>query len=83
MARDLKTLKEVLWTQFETAVNRQREYADPYKTNTYGDGYNIAVAGRTAIGTLAQAIVAVEAEQRACEEAQSRLPSPIKKPAVG
>jgi hypothetical protein len=63
MARDLNRLKDVLWDQFEKAVARQPDYEDRYNADS-GTPTNFATAGRQAIGTLAQAIVDVEREQR-------------------
>lgn len=63
MARDLERLKEVLWEQFERAVDRQRNYEDSSNSGTSTPS-NFAIAGRTSIGTIAQAIVDVEREMR-------------------
>ena len=69
MARDLATLKNALWEQFEIAVKKQSEYAD----YAGGGNYNCyAVANRQAIAQLAQSIVAVEEAQRLREEAAGK-----------
>lgn len=65
MTRDLATLKDVLWEQFEEAVKRQGGH-DQY------DGGKAAM-NRQALGTLASAIVAVEAEQRAADKPAVKL----------
>lgn len=67
MARDLYRLKEVLWDQFEKAVERQPKYEDCSSSGTSTPS-NFAVAGRQSIGVLAQAIVDVEREMREKEE---------------
>lgn len=67
MARDLERLKEVLWDQFEKAVERQPQYEDRNSTSSSTPS-SFAVAGRQSIGTLAQAIVDVEREMRKKEE---------------
>ncbi|MEZ0223686.1 MAG: hypothetical protein ACAH83_03970 [Alphaproteobacteria bacterium] len=63
MARDLERLKEVLWNQFEKAVERQPDYEDRGDSGSSTPS-NFAVAGRQSIGTIAQAIVDVEREMR-------------------
>ena len=67
MARDLDRLKEVLWEQFEKAVERQPKYEDSSCSGS-STPTNFAVAGRQSIGVLAQAIVDVEREMREKEE---------------
>lgn len=79
MARDLATLKDKLWEVFEQAVERQEKYEDTkYAAN--GTPTNFAIAGRASIGTLGQAIAAVESAQLAQEAAARKFPSPIDKP---
>lgn len=80
MARDLETLKAVLWSQFEVAVQKQESYEDRSSTSSHTPT-NIAIAGRTSIGALAQAIISVESEQRIQAESVAAAPSLIKKPA--
>ena len=63
MARDLETLKTALWEQFEAAAAKQSIYDDSRSAQSYTPS-NFAIAGRAAMGALAQAIVAIEAEQR-------------------
>ena len=70
MARDLERLKEVLWEQFEKAVERQPRYEDCSSAGNSTPS-NFAIAGRTSIGTLAQAIVDVEREMREKEQKNS------------
>ncbi len=67
MARDLDRLKDVLWEQFEKAVDRQPKYED-YSSAGSSTPSNFAIAGRQSIGTLAQAIVDVEREMRERDE---------------
>jgi hypothetical protein len=67
MARDLDRLKEVLWAQFEKAVERQQRYEDSSNSGSSTPS-NFAIAGRQSIGTLAQAIVDVEREMRERDE---------------
>lgn len=67
MARDLNRLKEELWTQFETAVKKQKDYED----RTYSSSStpsNFGIDGRNSIANLAGAIVNVERELREREE---------------
>lgn len=80
MAHDLDTLKKALWQQFEIAVQKQGNYEDRNSTGS-STPTNIAIAGRASIGALAQAIVAVESEQRIQAESIASKPSPLKKPA--
>lgn len=63
MARDLETLKTALWEQFEAAARKQSNYEDSSNAGNHRPS-NFAIAGRAAMGALAQAIVAIEAEQR-------------------
>lgn len=78
MKRDLDTLKEALWAQFEIAAVRQANYADRSDANQYNPA-NLSIKGRAAMAQLAQAIVAVEAEQRTRSEAQNGITLPGKK----
>ncbi len=78
MARDLETLKDVLWRTFEEAVGKHSD-CSIYSSN----GLNEKMENRKGIAALAQAIVAVESEQRVRAEQESRFPSPIQgKPAA-
>ncbi len=63
MPRDLDTLRDVLWTQFEKAVERQGKYEDPSSTASYTPT-NMAIMGRNSIANLADAIVNLEREKR-------------------
>jgi len=63
MARDLETLKTMLWEQFETAVQRQPKYED----STYSSSstpFNPSIEGHKSLALLASAITGIEAEQR-------------------
>ena len=77
MARDLDRLKEVLWEQFEKAVERQTRYEDSSSSGSSTPS-NFAIAGRQSIGTLARAIVEVEREMRETEERANGLRMPGK-----
>lgn len=77
MPRDLETLKDVLWTQFEKAVERQAKYEDPSSTGSYTP-YNIAVSGRNSLADLANAIVNVEREARERDASGPALKMPGK-----
>lgn len=63
MARDLETLKNILWEQFEAAVKRQPSYED---SNYSGSStpFNPSIEGRKSLALLASAITGIEAEQR-------------------
>ena len=78
MERDLDKLREVLWEQFEKAVERQPKYED-YSTAGSSTPSNFAIAGRQSLGTLAQAIVDVEREMREREEQVNGLRLPGKR----
>lgn len=73
MARDLDVLKEALWEQFEKA-RKHSNYYDDYGTSS---GNHPASQARMALAEVAKAIVAVESEQRARAEMESRRPSPL------
>lgn len=77
MARDLERLKEVLWDQFEKAVERQPRYEDSSNSGSSTPS-NFAIAGRQSIGTLGQAIIDVEREMREREDQTSSLRLPGK-----
>lgn len=70
MARDLERLKEVLWTQFEKAVEKQPRYEDRQDAGS-STPTNFGIAGRQSIASLAQALVDVERELREREEQKS------------
>lgn len=70
MARDLNELKHVLWDAFEEAHDRHNEYKDA--NGHYLADHDFKIQNRIALGTIAQAIVAVEAEERQQNEASGR-----------
>lgn len=74
MARTLEDLKDALWQQFEKASCKR--YSDPEDGFIYyGEGSavnNHTIANRQVIAQLAQAIVAVEQEQRLQQEAREK-----------
>ena len=76
--RDLNELKVHLWAQFDQAIQRQRHYADNDYSRDYNP-FNFAIQGRQSIGLLAQAIIALETEQRTQTEAQEQSPRRIPK----
>jgi hypothetical protein len=63
MPRDLEQLRQALWEEFEKAVERQPRYED-FAGPAAAAPMNFAIAGRQAMGQLAQAIVAVESALR-------------------
>lgn len=69
MERNLDTLKEALWVQFETASKNTNRYEDSYSAGSHTPS-NFAIANRQAMAQLAQGIVAIEKEQRVSKEAQ-------------
>ncbi|MBI1216696.1 MAG: hypothetical protein GC185_12870 [Alphaproteobacteria bacterium] len=77
MKRDLETLRDVLWEQFEKAVERQPKYEDSSSSGEYTPS-NFAVAGRQAIGQLGKAIVDVEREIRERDEQANGMKLPGK-----
>ena len=86
MARDLETLKDVLWDQFEEAVKRQKDYADPdissETSNEYASSRNFAQDNRRIIADLGRTILETIREERMAKEAaQDNLP--IKKLTAG
>ena len=64
MARNLDQLKETLWTHFEAAVKRHPQYEDSSGTSA-STPFNPTIENRNAIANLANALVNLEAEQRA------------------
>ncbi len=71
--RDLNELKVHLWAQFDKAIQRQRNYKD--HDQDYSRDYhpsNFAIQGRQSIALLAQAIIALETEQRRQAEVQEQ-----------
>jgi len=72
MARNLARLKDVLWGQFEAAVEQQDSYEDSSSSGEYTPS-NFAIHGRQSIAALAQAIVAVEAEEREAGKPEIKL----------
>lgn len=63
MARDLEQLKQILWEQFEKAVERQKKYYDSDTASNYYPSNN-AITNRNAIANLANGIANIEREQR-------------------
>lgn len=74
--RDLETLKDVLWTAFEEACAKH-----PHTSDYKSDGLNEKMESRNTLARIAQAIVAVESEQRIQAESAAAGPSLLKKPA--
>ncbi|MCC7038350.1 MAG: hypothetical protein IT560_13750 [Alphaproteobacteria bacterium] len=64
MARDLDQLKETLWTHFEAAIKRHPEYEDRSSSGS-STPFNPTIENRNAIANIANALVNIEAEQRA------------------
>ena len=68
MARTLEDLKAILWRNFEAAAEAQSQYKNPLHSNETRDNYaspaNYAIQNREAMAHLAEAIIAVEREQR-------------------
>ncbi len=77
MTRDLEQLKNVLWEQFDEAVKKHPEYDDStYSGSSYP--FNPTIENRSAIANIAQAIVAIEREQREAQEQTLGRPMPGK-----
>ena len=57
---DLESLQKELYKVFNEAVKEHENYSDPSSASEYTPG-NYAVQNRIAMGTLAQAIAAIEA----------------------
>ena len=75
MPRDFDTLRDVLWTKFEKAVERQSQYEDRSNAGS-STPTNFAIDGRNAIANLASALVNLEREarERNSENNPIRLP---------
>lgn len=67
MAENLQDVKKELYRLFNAAVERQAEYEDP-STAYSSKPANFKIQSRIAIGTLGQAIAAVEREEREAKE---------------
>ena len=72
MARDISTLKKILWEQFETAVERNPDYEDSDDT-AENTPFNPTMENLQSIAQLAEAIVPVEREQRAAAREQRTI----------
>lgn len=77
MSRDLEQLKKVLWEQFEEAVKKHSEYPDSTWVNS-SHPFNPKIENRSAIANIAQALVAIEREQREAQEQSLGRPMPGK-----
>lgn len=66
MPRDLKTLHETLWNEFDAAVRRHPSYVENGDSSyaSSSNPTNHAIENRKALAELAQAIVAVQREMR-------------------
>lgn len=61
MARDLQTLRDKLWTAFESATNNHGHYENNASSGS-STPFNPTIENRKAIAELAQAILATEAQ---------------------
>lgn len=72
MTRDLDSLRETLWAQFEQAVERHPKYEDSNYSSS-STPFNPAIQNRIAMAAIARSIVALETEIR--ERDDGRLPA--------